>query len=129
MSSAIIAAVTLFVIILRIPLMKLFTDNIEVVKIGAEYLVIVSTFYLVFNAMFTIGGVMRGAGDTLIPMFVTLFSLWVIRIPLAFFLSKRFGEVGIWWSIPIGWAMGMMLSYLYYLTGRWKNKSVMKHKH
>ena len=39
--------------------------------------------------MFIYTGVMRGAGDTLIPMFITLFSLWIIRIPAAVFLSRE----------------------------------------
>jgi Na+-driven multidrug efflux pump len=77
--------------------------------------------------MFVIGGVMRGAGDTLIPMFITLFALWVVRIPLAYFLAPRIGVVGIWWAIPIGWAIGMSFSYIYYLTGRWKQKVVVKY--
>ena len=76
--------------------------------------------------MFVIGGVMRGAGDTLIPMFITLFSLWVIRIPLAYALSARIGVTGIWWAIPIAWFLGAVLSYLYYLRGNWKNKVVVK---
>jgi len=74
--------------------------------------------------MFTISGVLRGAGDTLIPMFISLAALWVIRIPGAWFLSQRIGEKGIWWAIPIGWCVGLILSYLYYLTGNWKKKVV-----
>jgi len=38
------------------------------------------------------------------------------------------GEAGIWWSIPAGWAVGMILSFIYYKTGRWKTKSVVKAK-
>ena len=117
---------TLFIILLKVPLMKLFTPDEEVIRIGAKYLVIVGSFYLIFNLMFTVGGVMRGAGDTLIPMFITLFSLWVIRVPSAFFLSERMGETGIWWSMPTGWVVGLVLSYLYYLTGSWKRKSVVR---
>ncbi|MBI9065395.1 MAG: MATE family efflux transporter, partial [Marinilabiliaceae bacterium] len=66
------------------------------------------------------------AGDTLIPMFITLFSLWIIRIPFAVFLSERFGVNGIWWAIPIGWSMGLLGSILYYLSGRWKHKSIVR---
>lgn len=77
--------------------------------------------------MFTISGVMRGSGDTLIPMFISLFSLWAIRIPSALILSKEFSETGIWWSIPLGWLIGLVLLYLYYLTDSWKRKSVIRH--
>jgi Na+-driven multidrug efflux pump len=77
--------------------------------------------------MFVIGGVMRGAGDTVVPMFITLFSLWAVRIPLAAFLSKRIGVDGIWWAIPIAWFLGMALSYIYYRNGNWKKKAVVKY--
>jgi Na+-driven multidrug efflux pump len=59
-------------------------------------------------------------------MFITLFSLWVIRIPFALVLSKHFGVNGIWWAIPIGWSMGLAGSLIYYFTGRWKYKGVVK---
>jgi Na+-driven multidrug efflux pump len=121
--------------------MGLFTQDQVVIRTGGEYLTIVTSFYLLFTGMFIYGGVMRGAGDTLIPMFLTLFSLWVIRVPAALFLSKAsvevfglsipgagMGESGIWWSIPAGWGFGLLLSFIYYRTGRWKTKTVVKPK-
>jgi len=126
MSGALALLTSLFVIIFRHQLMHLFTEDIAVIAIGAQYLVIVSSFYIFFSTMFVIGGVMRGAGDTIIPMFITLFALWVIRIPAAWILSRYFGVDGIWWSIPVAWFIGMSLSYLYYLKGNWKTKVVVK---
>jgi putative MATE family efflux protein len=128
MSSLLAVATTLAVILFKRNLMSLFTSDPDVIEIGATYLVITSSFYIFFSSMFVIGGVMRGAGDTLIPMFITLFSLWVIRIPLAYALSARIGVTGIWWAIPIAWFLGAVLSYFYYLRGNWKNKVVVKQK-
>lgn len=119
-------ATSILIIIFRHQLMALFVNDEAVIRIGGEYLMIVGSFYIVFSSMFVIGGVMRGAGDTLIPMFITLLSLWLIRIPLAAILSKHFGVVGIWWAIPIAWFMGMSLSFIYYRTGRWKKKSILR---
>ncbi|WP_066631531.1 MATE family efflux transporter [Labilibacter marinus] len=107
-------------------LMYLFSDNPEVVEHGTNYLKIVSAFYLIFSTMFVIHGVMRGAGATLIPMFITLMSLWIIRIPLAVVFSKHFGVNGIWWAIPAGWTAGMLGSLIYYLSGKWKDQGVVK---
>jgi len=69
---------------------------------------------------------MRGAGDTLIPMFISLIALWIFRIPLAYYLSDHYSFQGIWWSVPIAWIVAMVLSYSYYKTGRWKRKAVSK---
>jgi Na+-driven multidrug efflux pump len=105
----------------------MFTNDTEVVRIGDQYLTIVSSFYILFALMFIYTGVMRGAGDTLIPMFFSILSLWVIRVPLAWILSRSIGPQGIWWSIPAGWFVGFLLSWAYYKTGRWKSKSVIKY--
>lgn len=127
-SSTISLFVTGMIIIFGDVLMRLFTDDADVIAIGQDYLVIVSSFYLLFSAMFTVNGVLRGAGDTLIPMFITLFSLWLIRIPVAYFLSGKIGETGIWWAVPIAWFAGTVVSYFYYLSGNWKTKGVVKQK-
>lgn len=141
MASVVSLGITALIIIFKTPVMGLFTSDQNVIRIGGDYLTIVTSFYLLFTCMFVYAGVMRGAGDTLIPMFITLFSLWIIRIPTALYLSQEtihflgftikglgLGESGIWWSIPAGWGMGMVLSIIYYLTGRWKSKSIIKVK-
>ncbi|HAN17247.1 MAG: MATE family efflux transporter [Bacteroidetes bacterium GWC2_33_15] len=124
MSSILSVIVSAVVLIFGDFIVRLFTTDPEVIRIGKEYLVIVGAFYIVFSSMFVIAGVMRGAGDTLIPMFISLIALWVIRIPVAWVLSREIGEAGIWWAIPIGWSVGIILSYIYYKTGNWKKKSV-----
>ena len=112
-------------------LIKIFNQDPNVVHIGYSYLVIVSSFYVLFAAMFTVHGVLRGAGDTFVLMFITLFALWGLRIPLSYYLSRPalgLGSDGIWWGVPIGWAFGLTVSFLYYKTGRWKTKGVVKYE-
>jgi putative MATE family efflux protein len=121
------AIISMGVILLRYPLMKLFTNDVDVIAEGAKYLLIVGSCYMIFSAMFSFNGLLRGAGDTLIPMFITLLSLWIVRIPFAYLLSNRIGEIGIWWAVPIAWAIGAIFSFLYYLTGNWKNKAIVKY--
>lgn len=115
------------IIILGEPMMKMFSDDPAVIRQGYDYLIIVSSFYIVFSSMFVMHGMLRGAGDTLIPMFITLISLWIVRIPIAWFLSERIGESGIWWSIPCGWFIGLAGTWLYYKSGKWKGKGVVSH--
>lgn len=126
MSSLVSVSVSILVIVFGEFLMALFTPDPEVIRIGKEYLMIVGSFYIIFSVMFSINGALRGAGDTLIPMFITLLALWFIRVPVAYLLSKSMEETGIWWAFPIGWLAGAILSYLYYLTGRWKKKVVVE---
>ncbi len=105
-------------------LMGMFSKSENVIAIGVQYLKIVSAFYITFSIMFSITSVFRGAGDTIIPMFITLFALWFIRIPVSYFLSLEYGYVGIWWGIPVAWIIGMIASYIYYLSGKWKTKVI-----
>ncbi len=120
-------ATTAIIVFLGPFFMRAFTNDDAVIMIGSKYLTIVSLFYILFALMFIFTGVMRGAGDTLVPMFITLLSLWVVRIPFAWFLSEKLGsEEGIWWSFPLGWAVGLILAWIYYSTGRWKRKVIVK---
>ena len=123
-SGSISIILTLLIIFSGNHLIRLFNTDEEVIRIGKQYLVIVSSFYILFATMFVYLGALRGAGDTLIPMFMTFFSLWVIRIPIAYFLSKEIGKNGIWWSLPIAWFIGLILAYIYFQTGNWKFKGI-----
>jgi putative MATE family efflux protein len=107
-------------------MISVFNQDPEVVFYGTQYLKIVSSFYLIFSTMFVTHGLLRGAGDTLIPMFISIISLWLVRIPFAIYLSEKFGVVGIWWAIPIGWTIGFILSQTYFITGRWKRNGLIK---
>ncbi|MCD6090037.1 MAG: MATE family efflux transporter [Bacteroidales bacterium] len=113
----------LFLIAPRL-ILQIFTTDIAVIDIGVEYMHIVAPFYILFSTMFILNGTLRGAGATLIPMFITLIALWAVRIPVSWVLSEAIGRTGIWWGIPTGWFVGMVISYLYYKTGYWKKSKI-----
>ncbi|WP_042439880.1 MATE family efflux transporter [Clostridium amazonitimonense] len=122
MSTVICLIVTIAMQLWGTNLVRLFNKDPRVIVIGTEYLRIISIFYVVISAMFITNGVLRGAGDTIFPMINSILSLWLIRIPIAYTLSPRLGSKGIWWSIPIAWSFGLVLTYSYYRLGRWKKK-------
>jgi len=128
-STSICIALTLIVIFFGEQIMYLFVESgsphyREVIETGKEYLVIVTSFYILFSTMFVVNGVTRGAGATFVPMLITTLSLWIIRIPLAYFLSDIMGAQGIWWSIPAGWTIGCAGAIIYYNSGLWKKHRV-----
>jgi len=127
MINIIAISITLLSMAFAGPLIRLFTDSPEVVEIGIQYIYIVTPFYIIFSTMFIFNGVLRGAGATVIPMIITILALWVIRVPISWLLSNEIGSNGIWWGIPIAWAFGVICSTIYYLTGKWKQKAVVKH--
>jgi putative MATE family efflux protein len=107
-----------FIILFGKNIMMLFTDDPSVIKTGAECLVVLNSFYIIFGIMFIFNGMLRGVGATIFPMLTTLVALWFIRVPAAAYLSTEFGYTGIWWSFPIGWTVGMLGAVTYYLSGR-----------
>ncbi|MBI4646576.1 MAG: MATE family efflux transporter [Bacteroidia bacterium] len=126
-TSLISGLVTILVFFFGKELMSMFSNDMGVIEAGYGYLRIVSTFYIIFSGMFIINGLLRGAGDTIVPMFISLISLWFIRLPLCYLFSLKLGVTGIWWGIPAGWGFGLICSYLYYLTGRWKSMVIIKY--
>lgn len=128
MSSAMALFVTISLFVFGEPLMRMFDSNPEVVAIGMRKIQIVSLFYVVVSIMFITTGVLRGAGDTMVPLFISMITLWIIRVPVAYLLTPRLGSDGIWWSIPSGWTLGLILTVGYYSTGKWKSKAVVGYK-
>ncbi|MDA3779138.1 MAG: MATE family efflux transporter [Bacteroidales bacterium] len=124
MASVVSLTVSIIILLFGNFIMTLFTSDADVIAIGRRFLIIVGAFYIIFSSMFVTTGLLRGAGATIIPMFFTLFALWGVRIPVAYFLSGKIGIEGIWWSIPAGWLLGFSLSFIYYLTGIWKKKVI-----
>ena len=103
-------------------MMRIFTKDIDVVAIGKEYLLIIGGFFIVHGALNVYNGALRGAGDTLFPMITSLVCLWLIRIPLAYYLSSWLGRNGIWWAIGISITIGLIVTFVYYKIGFWKRR-------
>lgn len=113
---SLIASLTLLVLLsaLAEPLMRMFTTEMSVISVGCEYLYVLGVSFWMFSIMFCYTGTLRGIGNTIIPMLITLLTLWVIRVPAAHYLSSVFGTLGIWLSSSFSWGIGMILSYLYF---------------
>lgn len=90
------------------PLMLMFVhpDETEIIRIGVEYLRIEGSFYAGIGILFLLYGLFRGLGRSSVSILLTVISLGS-RIVLAYTLSAlpAVGMTGIWWSVPIGWAM------------------------
>ncbi len=127
-STVISLVIGVLVVVFGKQLMSIFTTDPQVIAIGYEYFLIVGFFYTIFGVMFINNGVMRGAGDVFIPMINTLLALWIVRVPCALLFTKVFGmgSAGIWWSIPAGWMVGFIFSTWYYLSGKWKTKTIVR---
>lgn len=109
-------------------LLNLFMDSgtdLQAINYGMKYMTTVSVFYILMGVMFTSNGLLRGAGDMKAFMASSLCNLFT-RVVVAYTLAHFMGEEAIWWSIPIGWAIGAAISYGRYRSGKWDEISVLK---
>lgn len=123
--SAFAVFLTAVFIIFRNQIIGLFMNDgtSDALKVGTTFLVIVAPFYIVVSAKLTSDGVLRGAGAMKYFM-VTTFTDLVLRVCLAFVLSKFFDSTGIWLSWPVGWTISTVLSVTFYCTGVWKKYKI-----
>lgn len=110
-------AVSALVCILAPVFMQIFVsaDEVEVIRIGVEYLRIEGACYCGIGCLFLLYGLYRALGKPGISVVLTVISLGT-RVLLAYTLSAIpfIGLVGIWWSVPIGWGLADAVGLLYY---------------
>ncbi len=121
--------VSLLVFTMGPQLIEIFVDasETEVINRGVDYMKTVSLFYVLFGFIMIFNGVLRGAGDTVIPMYTTIVNL-IIRVAAAYYLVRipSLSFRGIWWAIPAGWAVGCIVPIVRYWSGAWKAKAVVR---
>lgn len=105
-------------------LMKMFSQTPDVIASGVSYLHCVLPFYSFLAISFIYSSVMRGAGESIIPMISSFVALWLARIPAAYLIAEFWGKDYIFLSYVVGWLFGIAISGIYYYTGKWKNKSL-----
>ncbi len=98
-------------------LMRIFVkaNETEVIRIGIEYLSVVSIFYMLIGFLFMFYGYFRGIGALKVSLILTIISLGT-RVLMAYILSgiPQIGQRGIWWSIPLGWALADTIGLITY---------------
>jgi putative MATE family efflux protein len=98
-----------------------------VMQIGTNYLRIVGSCYIFLAVMLISNGIINGSGHTIITMIFAILSLWIIRVPFSWLLSKTsLGITGIWIAVSLSFVVMMIVSLTYYSSGKWKRSVIMK---
>ena len=113
-------------------LMGIFTDTRELVELSRNMMGIIAAGYIAMAVTQSLSGVMRGAGDTLTPMWISIIQTVVIRVPIAYGLVHlsttaeypQGRQECIFISLLISWLMGAALTTLCYFKGNWKKKAM-----
>jgi Na+-driven multidrug efflux pump len=69
---------------------------------------------------------LNGVGDTMIPMVASLVTMWLIQIPLAYFLPRwtEIGVYGVRWAMVAALAGRAFTYIIYFRAGKWKFKNI-----
>lgn len=113
-------------------LMSIFTSTPELVDLGMHIMRILAVGYILMAIIQALTGVMRGAGDTVTPMWISIIETFFLRMPLAYlmvYLSRSEAyPIGnqdmIYWSLLIAWLIGAIMSIAFYRFGNWRKKGI-----
>jgi len=125
-------AITGIILLFGKSLMGVFTDTAELVELSYRLMKILAVGYIAVAVSQSLSGIMRGAGDTLTPMWISLITTVFLRVPVAYgisFLTRTpelpFGRCEcIQISLLISWVMGAVLTVIFYRMGKWKTKAL-----
>lgn len=104
------------------PLVQLFIQDEASVVFGTRYLQTIAVFYPFIGLNFVFNGVVRGAGAMFQVLALNILSLWVLRVPLAYWLTSLFGDDGVALGIGISFVISSLFSFGYYRWGGWRSK-------
>ena len=110
-------------------LIMMFTDTPEIISLGVRSLRILAVGYIAMAVSQVYGGILRGAGDTMTTMYISLITTVIIRVPLAYgiaFLNRSEAwphghPDALFISLLVSWVIGAVLTYIWYRMGKWKN--------
>ncbi|HEX2079908.1 MAG TPA: MATE family efflux transporter [Longimicrobium sp.] len=123
---AFLGIVGLALVALAGPIVRLFSDDPEVVRHGATALRVVAAGFPLYAYGMVLTQALNGAGDTWTPTWINLAVFWAFEIPLAYVLSRslEMGPVGAFLAITIAFSTLAVVSGLIFRRGRWKAKVV-----
>ncbi|WP_243099227.1 MULTISPECIES: MATE family efflux transporter [Clostridia] len=126
------SVITVSILIFGRNLMGIFTNTEELIATSMKMMMILAPGYVAMGIVQGLTGVMRGAGDTITPMWIAITMTLFIRVPLSYlliFLTKsaqypQGRKEYIFISLTLSLIMGAVMSVYFYRRGKWRGKSV-----
>ena len=107
-------------------LVAIFTDDLEVIRIGGEWVRILSYSYFIYGWWMVSVQAFNGSGDTKTPTWINLIFFWLIQIPLAYWLAIAldWGHSGVFWAVFASETSVGLFTLWMFKRGGWKKSSV-----
>ena len=95
-------------------ILGLFLSSQHTHQIARELLNITLWSYAIFGNATVLSGIVRSSGDVLVPTSISIFSIWCVEVPVAWFLSRHIGLTGVWYGYPAAFIVNLTLQFAYY---------------
>jgi Na+-driven multidrug efflux pump len=127
-------AITIILLIFGRYLMAIFTETTELVDLSMRMMRILAVGYIAMAVTQVLSGVMRGAGDTVTPMWISLITTIFFRVPLTYGLAyitrspvyPNGRPESIFFSLLFAWVSGALITTYFYKRGAWKEKALFR---
>jgi len=124
------AVITLILMFFSPVLFSFFTDTPELIDLATRMIRIMAVGYICMSLTQVLGGIMRGCGETVVPMWISITQTIIIRVPVAYLIAylTRSPEyphghpIALFGSLMISWTLGMVISIVAFKYGKWRNK-------
>lgn len=131
-SMGVSAAITVMILLFGGQLMGIFTKTRELVDMSMRMMQILAVGYIAMAVTQSLSGIMRGAGDTMTPMWISLITTVAIRVPVAYglaYLTRSEQYPGgrcesVFVSLLVSWTLGAVITFICYRWGKWKQKAI-----
>ncbi len=126
------ASITILILIFGKHLMGIFTETEALVDMSMRMMRILAVGYVTMAVTQSLSGVMRGAGDTMTPMWISLATTVAIRVPVAYGIayltrSEQYPNgrcESVFVSLLVSWMLGAFITFICYRWGKWKEKAI-----
>lgn len=107
-------------------IIRIFTPEEAIVRIGSQWLRILSYSFFVYGWWMVSVQAFNGAGDTKTPTKINLVFFWLIQIPLSYFLAMTMGwdQVGVFWGVFVSETSVGLFTLWLFTRGKWKMAKV-----
>ena len=127
------AVITALILLFGRGLMGVFTTTPELIDLSFRMMKILAPGYIAMEVTQCLSGIMRGAGDAVTPMWISIINTIVVRVPLAYGLvaltktpALPQGNCAMMYvSLLTTWLIGALLTFLLYKRGKWKQKTAL----
>lgn len=124
--------ITALIVLFGKNLMWLFTDTADLVNMSYSLMLILAVGYIAMAVTQSLSGIMRGAGDTMTPMWISLITTIALRVPIAYGISYMTRTEALPYGIKeciqisllVSWLIGAALTAFFYMLGKWKTKAI-----